>query len=157
MLVFLTLWTTPCLGQPPSDGDLSGQEEDYYDEISNEIEELRSEINQTNRGVMPAKVAFGDDGQPLYGDEDNTTSVNKGFTLSDGKDLPEEDHPESSRLGESGVEVGARNFSYGNEPERPAITDIFCWMGNSRISQTCSLERCDFWITYNSTKAPRGT
>uniref|UniRef100_A0A8D8TS05 Uncharacterized protein n=1 Tax=Cacopsylla melanoneura TaxID=428564 RepID=A0A8D8TS05_9HEMI len=45
---------------------------------------------------------------------------------------------------------------FTDDTETSHLTDNFCWMGNSRISQTCSLERCDMWLDYNSTVSPKG-
>lgn len=50
------------------------------------------------------------------------------------------------------------NSDYTYEMEdTPVTTDISCWMGNSRISPTFSLEKCDYWVTYNATKVPKGS
>lgn len=49
----------------------------------------------------------------------------------------------------------AQDYTY-DVHETSVTTDISCWMGNTKISPKCSLERCDYWITYNSTFSPKG-
>lgn len=50
----------------------------------------------------------------------------------------------------------AEDYSYDIE-ETPVTTDISCWMGNTRISPHFSLEKCDYWITYNATRVVKGS
>ncbi|KAI5752488.1 hypothetical protein M8J77_017397 [Diaphorina citri] len=64
-----------------------------------------------------------------------------------------DDYTEDMQADGYGLYDGAQGYC---DEEYPITTDISCWMGNTRISQTCSLERCDQWKAYNAVLTARG-